>query len=63
LFDDKPVGLVTSVVHEDVVLTGVPSVETLGHEVAMINFSTGEIIKNISPALNDGGMRVGEDIV
>jgi hypothetical protein len=46
IFDDKPIGIVTSVIHEDVALTGVPSVDSLGHEVALINFETGEILNN-----------------
>lgn len=46
IFDDKPLGLVTSVIHEDIALYGIPSVDSLGHEVSLINFATGEIIKN-----------------
>jgi len=46
MFDDKPMGIVTSVIHEDVALTGVPSVDSLGHEVTLINFETGEILEN-----------------
>jgi hypothetical protein len=46
IFDDKPVGLITSVIHEDVALTGVPSVDSLGHEVSLVNFETGEVLEN-----------------
>lgn len=58
LFDDKPIGLVASVLHEDVVLYGVPSVDSLGHEVALINFSTSEIIKNYDLGTTEAGFPV-----
>jgi len=58
LFDDKPIGLVTSVIHEDIALFGQPSVETLGHEVSLVNFSTGEIIKNYDLGVTEAGFPV-----
>jgi len=58
LFDDKPIGLVTSVIHEDIALYGVPSVDSLGHEVALINFSTGKIIKNYDLGTTEAGFPV-----
>ncbi len=58
LFDDKPIGLVTSVIHEDIALYGVPSVDSLGHEVALINFSTGSIIKNYDLGTTEDGFPV-----
>ena len=58
LFDDKPIGLVTSVIHEDIALYGVPSVDSLGHEVALINFSTDEIIKNYDLGTTKDGFPV-----
>jgi hypothetical protein len=58
LFDDKPIGLVTSVVHEDVLLYGIPSVDSLGHEVALVNFATGEIIKNYDLGTTSQGFPV-----
>ncbi len=58
LFDDKPVGLVTSVIHEDIALYGVPSVDSLGHEVALIDFSTGEVIKNYDLGVTEAGFPV-----
>lgn len=45
-FDDKPIGLVTSVIHEDIALYGIPSVDSLGSVVSLVNFATGEVIKN-----------------
>ena len=58
LFDDKPIGIVTSVIHEDVALTGVPSVDSLGHEVALVNFETGEILKNYDLGTTEAGFPV-----
>jgi hypothetical protein len=58
IFDDRPVGLVTSVIHEDIALYGVPSVDSLGHEVALINFSTSEIIKNYDLGTTEAGFPV-----
>jgi len=58
LFDDKPVGLVTSVIHEDIALYGIPSVDSLGHEVALIDFSTGKIIKNYDLGTTEAGFPV-----
>jgi hypothetical protein len=46
IFDDKPLALVTSVIHEDIALYGIPSVDSLGHEVSLVNLATGEVIKN-----------------
>jgi len=58
IFDDKPIGIVTSVIHEDVALTGVPSVDSLGHEVALINFETGEILDNYDLGTTPDGFPV-----
>jgi len=58
LFDDKPIGLVTSVIHEDVMLYGVPSVDSLGYEVSLINFSTSEVIKNYNLGTTKEGFPV-----
>jgi len=58
LFDDKPIGLVSSVIHEDIALYGIPSVDSLGHEVSLINFSTGEIIKNYDLGTTEAGFPV-----
>jgi hypothetical protein len=54
------VGIVTSVIHEDIALAGVPSVDSLGHEVALINFETGEVLDNYDLGTTPngtGGMR------
>lgn len=58
MFDDKPIGLVTSVIHEDIALYGTPSVDSLGHEVALVNFATGEIIKNYDLGTTEAGFPV-----
>ena len=58
LFDDKPIGLVTSVIHEDIALYGVPSVDSLGHEVSLIDFSTNKIIKNYDLGTTAAGFPV-----
>jgi len=58
LFDDKPVGIVTSVIHEDVALYGTPSVDSLGHEVALVNFETGEVLKNYDLGVTEAGFPV-----
>jgi hypothetical protein len=46
IFDDKPIGLVASVIHEDIALYGIPSIDSLGHEVSLVNFETGKVIRN-----------------
>lgn len=58
MFDDKPIGLVTSVIHEDIALYGIPSVDSLGHEVALVNFETGEVIKNYDLGTTADGLPV-----
>ena len=58
LFDDKPLGMVTSVVHEDVILTGIPSVDSLGHEVSLVNFETGEVVRNYDLGTTPDGFPV-----
>lgn len=58
MFDDKPIGLVTSVIHEDIALTGVPSVDSLGRDVTLVNFATGEIIKNYDMGTTEAGFPV-----
>jgi len=58
LFDDKPFGLVASAVHEDIVLYGTPSVDSLGYEVSLINFSTGKVIKNYDLGTTEAGFPV-----
>ncbi len=58
MFDNSAIGLVTSVVHEDVLLTGVPSVDSLGHEVSLVNFATGKVLKNYDLGTTDDGFPV-----
>ena len=58
VFDNTAIGLVTSVCHEDVLLYGVPSVDSLGHEVALVNFATGEILKNYDLGVTEAGFPV-----
>jgi len=58
LFDDKPIGLVSSAVHEDIVLYGVPSVDSLGHEVSLVDFSTNKVIKNYDLGTTEAGFPV-----
>jgi len=57
-FDNSSIGLVTSAVHEDVLLTGVPSVDSLGHEVALINLATGKVLKNYDLGTTEAGFPV-----
>ena len=45
VFDNSSIGLITSVCHEDVLLTGIPSVDSLGHEVTLVDFGTGQVLK------------------
>lgn len=58
IFDDKPIGLVASVIHEDIALYGIPSVDSLGHEISLVNFATGEVIKTYDLGTTSQGFPV-----
>lgn len=58
VFENSAIGLVTSVCHEDVLLTGVPSVDSLGHEVALVDFSAGKVLKNYDLGYTEAGFPV-----